>query len=93
VIYTVRSCWASAIKCGNDRPYARRVSIDGAIARGCLKKGKQLDSFFLLAAKVALEIEDRPDFLPVQQDWRPAISLLNQFFLDVLPALAGAGSG
>jgi len=72
---------------------ARRVSIDGAIARGCLKKGKQLDSFFLLAAKVALETEDRPDFLPVQQDWRPAISLLNQFFLDVLPALAGAGSG
>jgi hypothetical protein len=46
----------------------------------------------VIAAYAALQIKDRPDFFAVQKVRRPAISPLNQSFLDIMPVLAFAGS-
>ena len=61
------------------------------IAKKTVKEASGLLALF--TTDTTLEIKDRPDFLPVQKVWRPAISLLDQFFLDILPALEGTRCG
>jgi hypothetical protein len=62
-------------------------SRSNMIAKKTVKEASGLLALF--TTDTTLEIKDRPDFLPVQKVWRPAISLLDQFFLDILPALEG----
>jgi hypothetical protein len=66
-------------------------SRSNTIAKKTVKEASGLLALF--TTDTTLEIKDRPDFLPVQKGWRPAISLLDQFFLDILPALEGTRCG
>jgi hypothetical protein len=59
-----------------------------------LKKSvRRKGALALVAAYAALRIEDCPDFFAVQKVRCPAISLLDQSFLDIIPVLAFARSG
>jgi hypothetical protein len=75
-----------------DRDYgASRTSEN--LSKVIAKSAARQRAVVLAAAFAALEIEDRPDFFAVQKVGRPAISLFNQSFLDIIPVLAFARSG
>src|ERR1700704_124100 len=52
-----------------------------------------LGSIAFFSTSTALKFKDRPNFFPVQEVWRAAISFFDQLFLDVEPAFAFARFG
>jgi hypothetical protein len=90
--------WRLAIKRRNDRPPSRDRDYGASrtsenLSKVIAKSAARQRAVVLAAAFAALEIEDRPDFFSVQKVGRPAISLFNQSFLDIIPVLAFARSG
>jgi hypothetical protein len=54
---------------------------------------ERLGSIAFFSTSTALKFKDRPNFFPVQEVWRAAISFFDQLFLDVEPAFAFARFG